>query len=97
MPLITQIDLEAIWLDVDPPAAEAFARLTAEHGRAFAESARDHLLYDKWLAFADDAQQVDWGDWHAQRWLRLRNLGHWTPRFYDMPADRDCPFGGDDE
>lgn len=47
MLLQTQAQLSAIWLEVDPPARDAFEQLAADHGRGFAELARDLLLADK--------------------------------------------------
>ena len=47
MMLQTQALLSAIWLEVDPPAREAFEQLVKDHGRRFAEDVRGLLMADK--------------------------------------------------
>lgn len=52
---ITSGDFDAIWLDVDPPAREAFNRLVRDHGWRFAKLAKDHILACKLIAMNEDA------------------------------------------
>ncbi len=47
--MISGHDLDAIWMDVDPEAQEAFERLAVDHGRRFAENAKDYILSCKLL------------------------------------------------
>lgn len=49
MMLQTQCLLSQIWLEVNPQASDAFDQLATDHGRRFAEIARDLLMADKMI------------------------------------------------
>lgn len=53
--MITQFDLSAIYLEVEPHASEAFDRLAKDHGRRFAETARDWILACKLIEWNEEA------------------------------------------
>lgn len=53
--MITQHDLACIYFEGNPPAQEAFDRLVRDHGRRFAEHARDYLLSCKMIDMNHEA------------------------------------------
>ncbi len=55
MALITDFLRDAIWLEGEPNASEAFEKIAADHGRGFAEAYRDQLLAQKHLEATIDA------------------------------------------
>lgn len=47
MPLITDYLRDAIWMEGEPRAAEAFEQIARDHGRGFAEAYRDAIMNTK--------------------------------------------------
>jgi hypothetical protein len=53
--LITQYDIDAVWLEAEPQAKEAFARLVKDHGWRFAKLLREQVLEAKALDLQEEA------------------------------------------
>ena len=51
--MITRFDMDAIYLDAEPEATMAFVRISADHGKVFAEDLRERILAQKILDWND--------------------------------------------